>query len=258
MRLKKLILWEMKCQRKYGFYLLYAILTVIYLVVLYTLPDAWSQKAAALLIFSDPAAMGLFFMGAILLLESSQRVPYALAVSPIKASEYILAKIISLGIISLVVALLLALPGYIRSRQLNGLSLLLLLLGTAFASAMFTLLGIIIGTKITSLNQFLIATVPMEVIGFVPGILHLFHMTPDGMRYYPPSFCMDLISGRLGTELFSNAAALPFARLHAGVALFVTLAAIAGLFVWARNCVLRQLNRCPIQDKERKLTGNAK
>ena len=51
------------------FYFLYTVLTVLYAVVLLAMPESWQEKVAPILIFSDPAAMGLFFMGAIILLE---------------------------------------------------------------------------------------------------------------------------------------------------------------------------------------------
>ena len=104
MRLKKLFLLDMRFQAKYGFYFLYAVLTVIYITVLFALPENWKEKAAAILIFSDPASMGLFFMGAIVLLEKSQHTTCALAVSPVHATEYVIAKVSSLSAISLVVA----------------------------------------------------------------------------------------------------------------------------------------------------------
>lgn len=69
MRRGSLFLWDIRFQAKYGFYFLYAALTVIYGVVLFAVPEGWREKTAAILIFSDPASMGLFFMGAIVLLE---------------------------------------------------------------------------------------------------------------------------------------------------------------------------------------------
>lgn len=51
-----------------------------------------------MLIFSDPAAMGLFFMGAIVMLEQS------FAVSPLKVWEYVGSKVLSLSMIGLLVA----------------------------------------------------------------------------------------------------------------------------------------------------------
>lgn len=194
MRLRSLTVWDMKFQIKYGFYLLYVILTALYIVVLFALPTAWRNKAAIILIFSDPAAMGLFFMGAIVLLEKSQRIPCAFAVSPIKAMEYITAKVISLCLISLAVATILA--------SVTGFSHLpLVLMGTGLSSVIFTLLGIIIATKITSLNQFILWTTPIEIMGFVPALFHLFGVTPAFMKYYPANLCMDLVSGYRPTAI---------------------------------------------------------
>nr|WP_313402833.1 hypothetical protein [Clostridioides difficile] len=105
MRLKNLILGDIKFQFKYGFYFLYLFLSIIYICIINVFPTFMREKIAIIMIYSDPAAMGLFFMGAIVLLEKSQRVLNSLAVSPVKVSEYILSKVISLGVISSIVAM---------------------------------------------------------------------------------------------------------------------------------------------------------
>lgn len=188
MRLKKLFLLDMRFQAKYGFYFLYAALTVIYITVLFALPENWKEKAAAILIFSDPASMGLFFMGAIVLLEKSRHTTCALAVSPVHAAEYVIAKVCSLSAISLVVAAILAL-----AADANHLHIVLF--GTFLSGVIFTLSGIIVARKITGLNQFILWTVPIEAVCFVPAILHLFKITPAWCRYYPVNVCMDMVSG---------------------------------------------------------------
>ena len=206
----------MKFQIKYGFYLLYSVLTVIYLIILLAMPESWRTAAAAILIFSDPAAMGLFFMGAIVLLEKSQKVPCAYAVSPVRAIDYIGAKVISLCTISIAVAAILAVA--VKAEDLPRT-----LLGTALSGAVFTLLGIIIATKISSLNQFILWTVPIEVVGFVPAILHMFGVTPAVLRYYPLNVCMDMIAGKKITA----------------TGVFVVVLLIAVLIAAAHKCVRR-------------------
>lgn len=104
MRLRKLFSADLRFMARYGFFFLYAVLTAVYIVVLSVIPAHWRKTAAVILIFSDPAAMGLFFMGAIILLERSQRTPCAVAVSPVRPAEYILAKAASLAVLSLAVA----------------------------------------------------------------------------------------------------------------------------------------------------------
>lgn len=189
MRLKNLILWDMKFQARYGFYLLYTFLTILYAAFIFALPASWKGRAASILIFSDPAAMGLFFMGAIVLLEKSQRVTAFMSITPVKACEYVASKVLSLSAISVIVAVLLA------AASGSG-SLILVAAGTLLGSVMFTLCGVIVATKIISLNQFILATVPVETIGFVPAVLSVFLDLVPIWRFYPPVACMALIAGK--------------------------------------------------------------
>lgn len=220
MRLKRLFLLDMRFQAKYGFYFLYAILTAIYTIVLFALPEHWRGKAAAILIFSDPASMGLFFMGAIVLLEKSQHTPCVLAVSPVRAVEYVIAKVGSLSVVSLAVAAALALAAGVDDLPM-------VLSGTLLSSVIFTLFGIMIAAQIGSLNQFILWTVPVEAVCFVPAVLHLFKVTPAWCGYYPVNVCMDMVSGH-----YPSAAGF-----------FLAAAMTALLFVRSRFCVLQMWER---------------
>jgi len=133
MRFLGLFLGDIRFGWKYGFYLLYAIITFLYILVLAFIPISWKNTVTTIIIFSDPATFGLMFIGAIILLEKSQRVLNSIAVSPVKTSEYIVSKVLSLGIISTIVALLLTL---VAGRE----NLFLVLLGTFLGSVVFTLL----------------------------------------------------------------------------------------------------------------------
>lgn len=216
MRFTSLMIWDMKFQVRYGFYLLYGFLMLLYVVLLVSLPQSWKENAAAILIFSDPAAMGLFFMGAVVLLEKSQRVTSFFSVSPLDALEYVCSKVLSMSLIALLVAAVLA-------ASANSRSLLPVLFGTFLSSVLFTLFGMIIAAKITSLNQFLLATVPVEICAFVPAILHLLGITPAFLRIYPANVCMDLIA----------------ARAFSVTGLILTAVLIVLLFAAADRCVLK-------------------
>ena len=50
---------DMYFQRRTGIYLLYLMLTILYLAVLHAIPADLKKVVAELLIFTDPAAMGL-------------------------------------------------------------------------------------------------------------------------------------------------------------------------------------------------------
>lgn len=167
MRFFRLLLNEFRFLLKYGIIFIYSVFTVFYLCLLSFIPESARQITAVILVFTDPAAMGLFFMGAVVLLEKSQRVSNAIAVSPVKINEYILAKIISLIVCGCIVSLILCLFAGLKN-------ILLITLGVAFGSALFSLVSLIVATKIESLNSFMIATVPFEILICLPPILYLF------------------------------------------------------------------------------------
>lgn len=188
MRTKSLIVGDVRFQLKYGFYFVYAIFTFIYIFIINVLPNEWKVKAATLMIFSDPAAMGLFFMGAIVLLEKSERVLNSIAVSPVKVREYIFSKVISLGLISTVVGLLIAFSAGTKNLLTVGI-------GTFLGSAFFTLLGLSIAANTKSLNQFIVSTVPVELICFLPPMWYIFSYKEAFMLIHPGCILVRFMSG---------------------------------------------------------------
>ncbi|GCF92123.1 ABC transporter permease [Enterococcus florum] len=192
MRLKQAILKDSYFQWKYNFYFIYGVVCLVYVVILNELADAIQAQATTILIFSDPAAIGLFVMGAIILLEKSQRVLNSLAVSPLKPQEYILSKVGSLLILSVLFAVILYLPTEKKSVAH-------MLLGTCFASIQFSLLGLIAGSPIRSLNQFVLASVGIELVCFIPPILSILREDYGFLKFHPFSATIRLIHGSSGS-----------------------------------------------------------
>lgn len=193
-----LIKGDMFFQWKYGFYGLYCLMTIIYLVIFSFFSGEVKDSIVSICVYSDPAAMGMFFMGAIILLEKSQRTINSIAVSPVNASEYICGKIVSIGIISIIVGMILML-------QENSENLFLSFWGIFLGSVIFSLCGIIVGTKIESLNQYIVWTIPFEIVGFVPVILYRmgFLQSSRLMLLHPGCGVIQLINGNVKLPLFS-------------------------------------------------------
>ncbi len=61
MRLLRMIICDMRYQVKYGFYFLYGVVSLLYIGILFLLPDNLLRPVTALIIFSDPSALGFFF-----------------------------------------------------------------------------------------------------------------------------------------------------------------------------------------------------
>ncbi|MDO5293689.1 MAG: hypothetical protein Q4F05_13195 [bacterium] len=79
MRLFHLIKGDVKFQYKYGFYFLYIFLIILYIFVLSLLKGRIRENTGLVMIFSDPASMGLFFMGAMVLLEKGEHITNSFA-----------------------------------------------------------------------------------------------------------------------------------------------------------------------------------
>ena len=179
MRMKALLMGDIGFQFKYGFYFIYLIFTVMYIGLLHALPGAWRGKAAVMMIFTDPAAMGLYFMGAILLFEKSERVLNSIAVSPVKPIEYVLAKLFSIALISTAAGLMI---GWGAGMIMNPV---LFVLGVFLGSCLFSAVGLMVAANIASLNQFMVATIPAEIIINVPAIAWLFGWKPGWLILHP-------------------------------------------------------------------------
>ena len=63
---------DIRFQIKYGFYFLYAFFSLIYMAVLWIMPSEYKNMTASLIILTDPAMLGIFFIGGIWLLEKRE------------------------------------------------------------------------------------------------------------------------------------------------------------------------------------------
>jgi fluoroquinolone transport system permease protein len=185
-RLLALTRTDIRFQLKYGFYGLYFLVTALYAFAIRLLPVSWRESAVILAVFTDPAALGLFFMGAILLLERDERTLTALSVSPVLPVEYVLAKLFSLSCISFLAGATISLA----SGFAFGPFFVFGLLG---GSAFFTLAALAIGFRITGLNRFILATAPVEVLVFLPAFLWFFGALPDWALVHPGCAILDLL-----------------------------------------------------------------
>jgi len=193
MRRKALLLGDIRFQFKYGFYLIYLIFSILYVSLLFVLPVTLRQPAAILMIFSDPAAMGLYFMGAIVLFEKSERVLNSIAISPVKPYEYVLSKLCSIAVISTLVGLIIGMAGGVV------LSPVLFIIGVFLCSCLFSAVGLIIACKIASLNQFVIATIPAELLINVPAVAWLFGFKERWLLLHPGVCMIELCTGGSNT-----------------------------------------------------------
>jgi len=156
---------DMRYQVKYGFYFLYAFISALYIAILFVCPDEYKGAAASLVILSDPAMLGMFFIGGIWLLEKREGLHSFWGVSPLRPMEYILSKAVSLSIISTLSAVLIALCTFQEACNYFVLSA-----GVFLGSAIFTLLGLILAAYTRSVNHYMLIATPPALALASPAI----------------------------------------------------------------------------------------
>ncbi len=162
-RLLNCIKADIKFQLKHGFYTVYIVLSVIYIIILGYIPHETQKIVLPLLVYFDPAGLGLFFIGGMVLLEKEQGVLALLYITPLKTEEYIISKVITLGLISTLAGAAISMASYGMSADYA-----LLAGGTFLVSVFYTLIGIIIASKASSVNAYIVKMVPAIVILIIP------------------------------------------------------------------------------------------
>ncbi len=181
MRTIRLVLADLLFQVRHGFFTAYAFMIIFYAVLLRFLPYEYRGIALLLIIFTDTAVLGSFFVGAIILLEKGQRTHEAILATPVTVSEFILSKTLSLTITALVMsALIVLLSGY---RPVN---LLLPAAGIVMVSFIFTLLGIAIASGVSTVNGYLAASMVILMPAALP-LIDFFGFAKSPLFYLLPS-----------------------------------------------------------------------
>lgn len=180
MRLLSTIINDIKIQFRSGFYYAYLFVCVLYILVVFQLPSAYKAYGVFFVIFTDPTVLGFYFIGGIILLERRQKTLTSLFVTPMRLNEYIISKVVSLGVLALISSLLIAiiLLGF-------NFKILVFILTVILASFLFTLIGITLGVRAKDINRYLFVSalyllpIIFPVLGFL-GVLnkYLFMIIP--------------------------------------------------------------------------------
>jgi len=163
--MNSLLKYDIILQWRQGFWLIYFIVCLVYLAILFGVPPENREFLSILFVLSDTSVLGVTFVGALILLENQQNVLQSLFITPLHVNQYLLSKTISLGLIAAIMSLmLLSIPNTIDMEL--GVRMLVVIT----TSAIFTLLGIGLGTRAETLNQYFINILGGSMIIMLPAV----------------------------------------------------------------------------------------
>ena len=139
--LKNMLRWEFILLYRYKIIHISLLSVILYFLSTQAVQSLQGQSQVhSVLLFFDPATIGIVFVGALVLFEKSENVLQALVITPMKTDDYLLSKIISLTIISIISAtVFMTLMVIFNETEFN---ILYLISGIILTSVMLILLGL--------------------------------------------------------------------------------------------------------------------
>ncbi len=184
--LKTMLKWEFLLQLRNMVVPVSFVTIILYIAVLYFIPAIKSDFFYTVFLFFDPALLGITFVGILVLFEKTENTLNALNVTPMEMRDYILTKITSLTILAVLASVLfVVLLYFLLEVTFNNfaLSFFFLLVGITLTSVFMTLVGFIIVSRYTDLNDYLMGMAGVILLLMIPPMLQLSGFF-DSMLFY--------------------------------------------------------------------------
>ncbi|MEQ1901358.1 MAG: hypothetical protein ABL866_11560 [Devosia sp.] len=186
---------DARLQFRYGIYVAYAFVVGFYVFMLTSAAPYLPSWAVGVIIYSDPAGLGFFFLGALMMLEKAERVRTALATAPVSSAEYFAAKVMTLSSVSLIAC------GALLIVVHSAPNPALLLAAVALTSIMFIGIGVPVALRFRTVNGYLVGAGALLTPVIAPAGLALLEPLPNWLLIWPPvaQFRLILIATGYGT-----------------------------------------------------------
>ncbi|MEM9668552.1 MAG: hypothetical protein AAF950_06460 [Pseudomonadota bacterium] len=161
--------WDVVLQIRSHLYSATAFTTATLCLVAYLLaPLHVDAKWLALLLFTDPAVIGLSFVGAFILMERGGNTLLALSTSPLTAFNYVFGKIVSFSFLGFCSGILVAV-----TAALGDLNYLVMMVSLVLTNALAVIVGFCLSARAQSVNGFLVRLSLALIIALLPLMAYL-------------------------------------------------------------------------------------
>ena len=166
------------------------LMTVIYALLFYIIKDMGNtEKILTLLIYNDPAIIGMFFIGLSIIIDKNQQVLSALFVTPVNLHSFLLARIVALSLIG-------GLCGLGMGFLAMGFHFHFIhfFIGVFFNCMLFTFMGIYLVSYTIDFLLFMLKSIPLLLLMSLP-LINYFGLTDLKIFYFfPVQGCLTLIT----------------------------------------------------------------
>ncbi len=183
----KLVLYDINIQWRSGYWTVYSVVGLLYIIILLNIPLNIRDEVAIGLIYVDTSVLGLTFVGALVLFERQQGILQSIIVTPLRLNIYIFSKVFSLTLLSAVIS---SLVWVVPLWTLKGF--LVIFTGVVLSSVVFTIFGLGFSAGVVSFNQYLARVFLGSMIFLLPVIPYLFFSEMRWLIFFPTNSALDL------------------------------------------------------------------
>jgi len=179
-RFRSTLLWDIRLQYRNGFYFVSVFVAVVFIILLKQLTGVdWAQLWPVILL-ENLVVNSFYFMAGLVLLEKEEGTIEAQVVTPLRQSEYLASKVVSLAVLSFFESLVLvvAVTG-------PGFNWLLLAAGILVLTAFYGLYGFLVVSKYDSITDFLLPSA-VWVMWFSLPLLYYFDIWRSWIMFLHP------------------------------------------------------------------------
>lgn len=167
-RLQTAVRWDMRLQFRNGFYYAAAFIAVIMTIVLWQLPQAELPTILPVFVLGNMTHRHVLLHGRAGAAGKGDGVLEGLILTPLRQSEYLVAKLVSLTLLTLVENV-----GIVTAVYGLNYNLLLLVLGVGLMASFNVLFGFIAVARYDSINSFLLPSILLTMTLTVPLLDYL-------------------------------------------------------------------------------------
>lgn len=182
MRLKLLIKSDFKLQVKYGIILALFVMTAVWIGMLWFFPTSTMNFVIPIAFITDFAVTGFMLFAAMIFFEKGQGTIHAVVTTPVKVSEYIKSKVITLGTTISAVGVVLTI--FVSLQKGLSANYFMAIISSILSVMFFILMSCIISIRFKSFTDMILPMGGVFTVLFIPLLNYVNSSSLDFLDYF--------------------------------------------------------------------------
>lgn len=224
---------DLRLQHRNGFYYAVAFVLILFAILMSQLPAIDWTRWLPPVVLGNLVMVSFFFIGGLVLLEKGEGTLEAQVVTPLRVSEYLGSKVVTLALLSLVENLVI-----VSVAGGFGFRFPILASGILGASVIYTLIGFVAVARYDSINEYIMPATLVTTLLSLPYLDYFGIWTSPLMLLHPLQGCLIMME--------AGFVSVPSGELIAGVisaGIWIAIASIVARRAFRRFVIRKEGTR---------------